>query len=353
MNVKNGRVPRQQHHKGSGQSRVRINGRDVYLGPWGSERAESEYRRVIAQYLITGQAPLPATDDPRISVNELMLAFLRHAQQHYRKNGKLTDEYHCYTSALRPLKELYGNTPAADFGPMALKAVRNQFVEKRWCRRYVNKSVSRIRHVFKWGVENELIAVTTLHALQAVQGLQAGRTEAPDHPPRQPVPAEHIEAVKKSVRRQRTRDLIDLLLLTGARTGELLSLAGGMLDRTGEVWIAKIRDHKTAHHGKDPVVLFGPKSQLILRQYLVADPDSRLFKMSGDSLRQTIAAACRRLKIPHWSPHWLRHTAATRMRAECGLEVAQTLLGHSKADMTQLYAQKNLDAAIRSAALVG
>jgi site-specific recombinase XerD len=36
----------------------------------------------------------------------------------------------------------------------------------------------------------------------------------------------------------------------------------------------------------------------------------------------------------------LRHTFATRVRKEHGLEAAQVLLGHSKADTTQIYAER-------------
>jgi integrase len=43
-----------------------------------------------------------------------------------------------------------------------------------------------------------------------------------------------------------------------------------------------------------------------------------------------------------WSPLQLRHTAATLIRANYGLEAAQTILGHAKADTTQIYAERDL-----------
>ena len=52
---------------------------------------------------------------------------------------------------MRPLKKLYGVTPISDFGPMALKAVRNAMVEAGWTRGFINKSVDRIRKFFRWG----------------------------------------------------------------------------------------------------------------------------------------------------------------------------------------------------------
>jgi hypothetical protein len=43
-----------------------------------------------------------------------------------------------------------------------------------------------------------------------------------------------------------------------------------------------------------------------------------------------------------WSPNRLRHTCGTRVRAEYGLEAAQVYLGHTKADVTQIYAERDL-----------
>ena len=103
-----------------------------------------------------------------ISVNELSLGFLRHADQHDRKGGERTDKYDCFVSAIKPLKDLFGTTAVTEFGPCALKAVRQKMVEKGWCRRYVNRSVTRICQIFKFGVENELVEPTVLQKLQAV-----------------------------------------------------------------------------------------------------------------------------------------------------------------------------------------
>jgi len=43
----------------------------------------------------------------------------------------------------------------------------------------------------------------------------------------------------------------------------------------------------------------------------------------------------------HWSPNQLRHAAATEIRSEFGLEAAQVILGHSQANVTQIYAERD------------
>ena len=46
-------------------------------------------------------------------------------------------------------------------------------------------------------------------------------------------------------------------------------------------------------------------------------------------------------------------TAATEIRRRFGLEAAQVILGHSKADVTQIYAERNPGKAIEVALQVG
>lgn len=143
---------------------------------------------------------------------------MRHADGHYVKDSQPTSEIHCLKAATRPLVEFFGFTPVDSFGPMMLKAAREKFIEAGWVRDSVNKGVGRIRLIFKWGVENEMVQPSTLQALQAVAPLLKGRTEARDNAPRSAVDNDRIETVKKLVR-PLVRDLIELQRLCGARSG--------------------------------------------------------------------------------------------------------------------------------------
>lgn len=49
----------------------------------------------------------------------------------------------------------------------------------------------------------------------------------------------------------------------------------------------------------------------------------------------------------------LRHSRATEVRKTYGLEAAQVILGHAKADVTQIYAERNLNLAIQIAKETG
>jgi len=47
----------------------------------------------------------------------------------------------------------------------------------------------------------------------------------------------------------------------------------------------------------------------------------------------------------HWHPHQLRHSAATRLRREYGIEVARIVLGHESPTVTALYAEADQEKA--------
>lgn len=353
-----GRIPAYTHHKATGQARVRVAGRDYYLGQYGSVESRRKYGELIAK-LASGldidaeRLKAGAKVEPgQFTVNELCLAFMRHAETYYVKDGEQTAEVDCYRSAIRVLVNLYGHETVDSFGPLALKATRMKMIAETWCRDYVNKQVCRVRHIFRWGVENELVNPTTLQKLEALSPLLRGRTEAPDYPPPKPVPSEEIEAVRASLS-QRHRDLIDLQLSSGARPGELLKLTTRIIDRSKGIWTVNLASHKTAHHGKERILYFGPKAQLILNRYLSDELDERLFKVRRDTYSKAIEYHLEKLGLPHWPPNWLRHTAATRYREEFDLEAAQAMLGHTKSAMTERYAPHNKKAAFNAASKLG
>jgi site-specific recombinase XerC len=54
-----------------------------------------------------------------------------------------------------------------------------------------------------------------------------------------------------------------------------------------------------------------------------------------------------------WHPNQRRHSFATRVRKEHGLEAAQVMLGHSHADVTQVHAERDQQLAATVAAKIG
>ncbi len=70
--------------------------------------------------------------------------------------------------------------------------------------------------------------------------------------------------------------------------------------------------------------------------------------------REQLKAQARAWREQHaWHPNRLRHSAATEIRRTFGLEAAQVALGHASADVTQLYAERDLELARQVAAKLG
>jgi len=261
------RIPKYSNHKASGQARVRIDGRTIYLGKYGSPESQSKYDALIARWL-SGEKP--ASPDA-MTVSRLCVKYIEeHARLYYRKNGRETSELSTIQAALKPLIQQYGRSKVVDFGPSKLKRVRRTMIDRGLVRASINQNINRIRRLFKWGVENELVPVNVHVALTAVAGLRHGRSDATESDPVEPVPEADIEAVMPFLSRH-VAAMIQLQLLTGMRPGEVRMLRLADVDMTLSLWEYRPAEHKTQHHGHQRVVMLGPKSQAILSPFLTGD----------------------------------------------------------------------------------
>jgi len=384
------KIPAYRHQKARNLAVVRIDGKDVYLGEYDSPESKTKYERLIAEWLCRNhQTPEAGT---AITICELMAAYLTFASNYYVKNGIRTREFGCIAEALREVRKLNEGILVADFGPRALKAVRSVMIDHGWSRKYINKQVGRIVRMFKWGVSEEIVGPSVHQALATVSGLRQGRTAAPDHKPVEPVPDPQIERTLPHLPPV-VADMVRLQRLSGARPGEIVRLRPRDIDRTGEVWAYHLDSHKTEHHHRHRVVFFGPKSQQLLSGYLHEDITAYCFSpkesenrrraelhqlrktplhhgnrpkarkadakrqpadvYTTDSYRRAIRRVCDRFGIPKWSPNQIRHTAGTEIRKEYGLEAAQTVLGHSNAAVTEIYAERDMALAAKIARELG
>ena len=389
------RTPSYRLHRPTGQAVVTLSGRDFYLGKHGTPASRAEYDRLVAEWLAAGrQLPRasPGAAPADLAVAELILAYLRHAETYYRKDGAPTKEVANIKLALRPLRKLYGATPAREFGPLALKAVRDEMVRADLCRREVNKRARHVTRMFRWATENELVPAGVHHALKAVAGLKRGRTEARESAPVRPAPEADVDAIRPHAAPQ-VWAMVELQRLTGMRPGEVVILRGADLDRSGPVWTYTPGRHKTAHHGRERVIFLGPRAQEVVKPWLRPELEAFLFSprevleahmaarrearrtpmtpsqakrrrvktrerapgahYTTESYGRAIAASCKRAGVDHWHPHQLRHNAATRLRKEFGLEVARVILGHATAAITETYAEVDREKAREVMARVG
>ena len=434
MSARRKPTPSYLFHKQSGRARAvwtdttGTRQQKLLPGAYDSPESRTAFARLQLEHETSPAAAVAAPNG--ISVNELLLAYIDHAEQHYRdSDGNPTDEVRHLKTALRHVRELYGEIPVKEFGPLALKAVRQKFVELKWSRKTVNTRAERVRRVFRWGVAEELVPPAVFQALSAVAGLQRGRTGARESEPVAPVEDAAVDTTVPFLNRH-VRGLIEFQRLTGCRPGEACALRQCDLDTSGTVWLYKPAYHKTAWKGKVRTIVIGPKSQVLLREFFTPDISDYLFSPAqaveefraqrsaerktpnypshmkrneakrvknpkrrpaerytrrsyltavtrgcdrafpplGELARQSSESVARwwaRLTVEqrtevkvwqkehHWHPNQLRHTFATLVRKQHGLEAAQVLLGHARADVTQVYAEKNVELAAAVVAKIG
>jgi integrase len=416
-----------------GRAVVRLNGIDHYLGragDWPRGRKtpppsiQAEYQGLIATWLASGRAVSDSTLS--MALNEVILAYDTWAEAHYRKEGKENTQIGMIRDALGIVVRLFGRTPAADFGPLKLEAVREAMAAKGWSRNYINEQVGRVRRAFRWAVSRELVPRDLYHALEALPGLRKGETGVRETEPVKAVPAEVVEATLPHMPKV-VRAMVRVGLLTGMRPGEVCLMRACDIDKSGHVWVYRPPTHKTQHHGKVREVFIGPQAQEVVKPWLKAGPQAYLFSPAASeaarnaerrehrrtpvtptqarrqakknpkrakrdhydetSLRNAVYRACDKAFPPpdpltrrrgealagwharltreqkeelarwrsehRWHPNQLRHTAATTIRREYGIETARIQLGHSRAFTTEIYAEADRVQAMEAMAKLG
>lgn len=383
------------HQHASGHAFVKVDGQQKYLGRWGDPATREAYDRFVAEWLSHGRRmpPQPTDIEPRLlTINQLVDQF----SAWFERRGVTKGRRGTMAMACRLLRELYGSTPAADFGPNKLRAFRAAGLagnpnanppRAAWSRTTANTRTTCARQVFKFAVSHELLPEPQLRSLATVEAIAKGEGK----PAQKVMPVKYGDVWRTSRHLTRpVRGLITLQLLSAARGDEIVRLRLMDIDMSSDVWSVRITEHKTAHTGGQRVLYFGPRAQKALRPFLNASRriDEPLFdpresnaeaKRRGakgsrrdgqpqaasktdrqisncyttDSYRRAVARACKAAGVPPWSPHQLRHTAGTRARRIAGLDGAQAYLGHAHANVTERYAELDFEKARDIARRIG
>ncbi len=384
-------VPKYRKHKATGQAFVELNGHRHYLGLHGSKASRVEYDRLIAEWLSSGRANTFGTPTDAITVVELVVAYMAFSKR-YHGGGKRGTHANM-KRPVRTLRKLYGRTLAAEFGVQQFKAVRQTLLDENLSRTYINETMRRVVTVFRWAAAEGLIAATVPQNLSIIPGLRKGRSDARETAPIMPVDDATVEATLEHLPAI-PADMVRLQRLTGMRPAEVCILRPCDLDRSGDVWLYLPKSHKTEYCGRERVIFIGPQSQGVLLRYLVRDSRAYCFsprdseqkrlaeqtanrktplscghvrgsnrkkkpkrkpgeRYDTNAYRRAVHRACDKAGVERWSPNRLRHSAATEIRREFGLEAAQVILGHSQANVTQVYAERDLAKGLEVAKRIG
>jgi integrase len=387
-------VPKLRQHAPSGRAIVTLNGKDFYLGAYGSAESQARYHELIAKWISNGRQPLdrreivtasPTMSPATMTISTLVDAYQRHAEQYH---GAEHSETYAIKRLVKMLVKHFGGTLANDFGPSKLRLIREQLDDGKRTRHGVNRDAHRIKRIFKWAASEELVAVAVHQTLQTLAPLKRGKCKAPESKAVKPVPAAWVAAIKPHVTTT-IWDIVQLQRLCGCRGGELLKLRPIDIDTTGDIWIAELTDHKTAGHGHIRRLYFGPKAQAILTPrlankavdaYLFSPRESnaeakqrgaKIMRRIGqkpnkkktarvmrdtydhNSYRKAIQRGCEKAGCPVWHPHQLRHSAATEWRKQYGPDQALVMLGDKTNRMSDIYMERDEQVALKIAGEVG
>lgn len=412
----NAALPKYRLHKASGQAIVTLNSKDFYLGTFESTASYLEYDRLTAEWLAHGRQ-LPSDSSLTIAELLLRyLDFAnKHYIKNGKPTAEIAIIKSAMRPLKelfsRALVSDFGPKKLKAVQAILITGFTDQ-KGRFWrglARPTVNARISSIKRIIAWAVSEELAPPSLAHALSTVRGLQRGRTMAPEPPPVQPVADDIVEATLPHLPSV-VADMVRLQRLVGCRPGEVCNLRPCDVDRSKPVWVYTPAEHKTQHRGRQRLIFIGPKAQDILRPYLLRDANSyclcpldserdRLAKKreqrktkvqpsqvnrkkpnpkrtagphyTKNSYRRAVNRACELAfplpdgvakgsaeakawrKAHDWSPNRLRHTAATEIRKKFGLEAAQVVLGHSSADVTQVYAERDQGLAAKIMGEVG
>lgn len=256
---------------------------------------------------------------------------------------------------------------------------------RKLSRLYIRHLTGCVKQIFDWAAFHKLIPP---HSLRTVRAVRRGTRGVHESPGVRSVPRATVQATVAHAG-PIVRDLIEIQYLTGARPEEAIGLTrerintDGVLPEVGSfpgVWVYAVADewNKNAWRGQGRVIFFGPHAQAILTPYLsrtgyLFSPLEAMRQWlaeagraenlchdrqpgehySTQSYGRAIKRACRRARVPHWTPLQLRHLRGTEIRSQYDMDHARVVLGHHAAGVTSVYCEPDLFKAAKVAREIG
>ncbi len=317
---------------------------------------------------------IPTTHVQSLAVDAICGLYVEHCSTYYRRHdGSPTSETRVCQCALRTLREMFGQRPAAELQHSDMLAIRDALVRCGLCRNTVNCYIKRIRRMWSWALDEGYISATRKAELSQVKPLAPFRSEAHETDPIKPVPDADMDATLELLSRN-LADMVRVQRLTGMRPNEVCLMSWADIDASRTPWIYRPVQHKTQWRGQARAVLIGPKARAILERYRKFDPpfsplaavqvemesptgrthglpDKPTDRWPEPRYSAAISCAAKSAGVQPWTPNRLRHAFATEVRRSHGLLVAAALMGHHQAfTVTQGYSH---DAAVDELLRIG
>jgi integrase len=327
-------IPLPKLHSTSGRAYVYHGGKYHYFGKFGTPQADERYWRWRTG--LTAGRPVARHEVIGCLVADLF-GLYRKAHPDHTASRARHSALNVLTAALGPLAGLQAN----EYGPLAFQEHRDRLLSSGTrCARQVNDLMQFVQRLFRWGVSKQLVPLEVWTMLKTVERLKPHESVKATTR-RKPVPASVVAATLPHLS-PHCADMVRLIVATGARPGEILSLRAdeivkGYQARPGWWYADKVK-HKTSYKGKRKWLELPPDVHPILLArwpaeggffFPVAKPrKGKALHYQVSSLRQHIAHVCAANELPHWFPYQLRHLSLTDLAGKEGVDAARKTAGH-------------------------
>lgn len=350
--------------------RAYFNGRTRYYRGTEAE-ARLSFDSDVRDWMADGAKPAnPGRID---TVGSTMTKVLEHLKEAGEYGGRPEhyghSQFNNHRATVRLLKLPVGGRPVESLPIHRLDAPavagwRDAMVTAEKSRGYVNSSLNRLKHLMRKARELGLIGPEQVADISTVSAVRAGHRGVKDPPKRQPIPDADVAILLTApdglCKTPTCRAVVQVLHATGMRVGECLRMRVSNLVPDDDVWWLELgTDHKTGHRGTIKRVAIGPRAQAAIEPYLLmakqrpggsdhvwpASQNGGVEAMKPHYVQETLKAACRRLKLPSYTPHQLRHTKATAEFTRAALEAVAAVAGQDSLSTASRYSKRDLAAA--------
>ncbi len=214
---------------------------------------------------------------------------------------------------------------------LSSKTIYNYILQLKQFRDFFHKPVS-----IQWLQNEEYIISNPTKKIKPIKEPHRERT---------PLTDEQVEIIRDGLIGRRDKAIIEFLLSTGCRVGELVNIEIGQVD-----WF-KMSLLVIGKGNKQRKVFFNERTKIALNKYLESRKGESIYLFCGErrphnklttrAIQNIINKIAVKTNINiNLHPHIFRHTFATRaLSSGMPIEIVQALLGHEKIDTTQVYAK--------------
>lgn len=340
----------------AGRLRIKIAGRHYYLPkPLGSLESIAEYERLRLEHALGKIAtPKAATSKQPLTISALIAARLADDPR-----GQADKEVRAIARACTPLAALFGDTLAAEFTTLRLRALQDAMIAgtwtadaiDRWSRTYINVQIGRVCRLFRWAETEGHVQPGTWGHLRTLPPIKRNDRRCHHTAPRLPVDWETQVLPCFKFMAPQVEAMVKVQLFGGMRPGEVCTMRRCEIDQAGPqgTWLYRPGQHKGSHRGHALVKVLGPQGQTALAPWLMAaEPEGFVFPPCKNRYRRghytvegygrAITRAIEAAGVAPWSAYCLRHLGKQLATREFGLDHARAFLGQLSLGATAGYA---------------